>query len=250
MGSAILWETATGTIAKRMLVPPPPRPNTIADPVDAVAFTPDGGQYATLKYGRLTFWDLQTHEQVRTFHAFIDMPAGQQMDMAILPEIRRLFVTNFLDTGSFVNLDTGSLIESLPGSISISPDGRRLAQIRLNETVCNIIDVNSLEVVSTVELGVPGWLPVFSPDSTRLFYTFDGMARLDAISETGEREELRTFTMEPIPDGMGGTTVETVRRTHYSPDGQRVLLQTGKRIYIYDISDIPTAVYDGGMYGR
>jgi len=239
--------------------------------IEAVAFSPDGGRFATGGWGgTVDIWDTATRNRIRTLENGVE----DVFAVAFSPDGKHLAAgTN--DKPNYIkiwNVDSGELVQELAGhgdavlSVVYSKDGQKLLTSSYDGTA-KLWDLTTGEVLQTFE-GHDWWVwsAAFDPNEKRVVTASqDGTAivwtvKTDKTAET-EKEDKADETDKANKKGPAAFRGHKgpVYAAAFSPDGRhvasagydkRVLLWEPKEATHFDIElavknkDNPAPVYE------
>lgn len=153
---------------------------------------------------------IQTDTEQQWGHAFT----------AVTPDSRLVCVA-FFERGKTVLLDVASqkVVKtiSLAGLISIPPDGRRAYVTQFEGNSVSVIDLFTLEVTGTIQVGKTPYMIAMTPDGKMAYVTNNGDDTVSVI-DTALQEVVETIPSGRWPGWIGIT-----------PEGRSVYVANGDR---------------------
>ena len=235
---AMIWDVQTSEVVGKFRFgpwPPGPRPG----PVIAVALSPGGRYLAATTTGRIEVkvWDTQSGQEMLNLAS---PPPIKARYLAFFPDGRRFLIRRRLNEtvwGEVWNVVTGTVTRTFDGGqATLSADGKRVLTRAGGPAPYKIWDAETGELIFSVPQSDPHHTPIaISADGENVIYKFDAGIR---VVEARTAAQLRDIS---------GQLVEY---QGFSVDG-RLMITTGRdSVYVWDISDLTSAVGDAALYNR
>jgi len=218
----------------------------------AVAFSPQGDRIAAKRGCDLVVYDLTLKEEIARLHT-----RRLSTYVAFFPDGRRVFgrdIRRGLDgydhnTGIVWNFTTGEVVYFQGGLATLVDEGREVITTtsdwdgsnRVGTYVASRWDANTRELKSTSPefITSDGGIS-FSPSGDMVFVKEEGKT-VGKLVDLQTGASLRRF--DPPGDGEIGMSC-------FSPDGKRLVTVSGDTAYLWDISDLVTAVENAALYDQ
>ncbi|BBD61387.1 protein kinase [Nostoc sp. HK-01] len=222
-----------------------------SNPVDSVAFSPDGNTLASGSYDKtIKLWNLTTGEQIRTFSGHFHTV----ISVVFSPDGKTLASGSWDETIKLWNLATGEQIHTLKEhsdivmSVAFSPDGNTLAS-GSSDTTIKLWNLATGEQIRTFSGHFNRVYSVaISPDGKTLASgsRYDGTIKLWNLA-TGK--QIRTlkghsdtiWSVAISPDGKtfaSGSEDKTIKLWNLAT-GEEIRTLTGHSNYVYSVSFSP-----------
>ncbi len=238
---AIVWEAETGKIVQTFSEPTP-YPYI---PFYAVAISPDNKNILTAGENiSMKLWDMETGNIVD------DTKLHGVRNITWFPDGERVIA--YASTYSKIySLKTKGILLSVPGSSTLSNDGKELRVIKWwvdGMDVSNQLELWDTDTYELIRKESPftrtmGEKISVSPNGKRILIgKSEESANPIRIVDVETGSVLRTLT---LPSSIENKETDYLQ---FSPDGNRVAIAIGDRILIYDVSDLGAAVQCGRLH--
>ena len=234
-GHAMIWHIESGQKIRDFSFGPWSRPLT-PDAVAAVALSAEG-RYLAAGSDVVKVWDTDSGEEILVVPGSLHILSHY---LAFFPDGKRLLIRwdwNEVYWGGAWDIQTGSVVSTFEGGqATLSADGKRVLTRPGGPAPYKIWDAETGELLFTIPESDPRHKPVtLSADGTKVLYKLDsGLRMVDAQRGAA----LRDFS---------GQLVE---HQGFSLDGKLMLTVGRDSVYVWDISDLTSAVGDAALYNR
>ncbi len=209
--TARVWDTATGAELQRFTSP--------GEPVNSVAFSPDGQRLAYSTDVAIHVWDLTTEQELLTLTGH----TGNIWTVVFSPDGQTLLSASVDETVRLWDAATGKALRVIEGgtgfsSATFSPDGRYIAGAG-DDALIHLWDARTGVAIRQFHgHSLPVIAATFSPDGTRLVSASDDKtARVWDVATGAELRQLNAHQ-------------DSVYSAVFSPDGRFILTASLDRV--------------------
>ena len=244
-GFISVWDLLSGELLRNIHVPVHENYTGLSAYVSGVAFTQNGREIVALRGYLLTFWDVESGEEIRRVRTTPGIPANErEFGRITLLGNTQLALFHFSETESvIVDIETGNVEQIFADAeVALSGDQSRLLSMSESGSLCTLSDPITGTVLQSYNGDCTGTTPALSPNGEILAYSRDNVIYLDALRPSGVREPLTTF----MPEAAGTERIWDIR---ISPTGNQLAVRLSRSVYLYDISEFVSSVSHYEEYG-
>ncbi len=190
-------------------------------------------------------------------HAINDISMKPATHCEFFSDGRRVFVLSrdFYDIGwaTIYDTETGEELWSVEGPKSggITGDGKRVVLHYSNEGVVRIFDLEKGGEPEVYDCADP-IMQVLSDGKNVVTANgrLGGLRQLnfDASKGRGTCAQVRAFNLPAKEDSDYSEEDRKIRQARFSPDGKKLMFLTRPAVYVWDTSDLPSAVQETAKY--
>ena len=243
---AMIWDVETGQVLHELRFGPWPFGHLSPGPVVAVALSRDGRYLAAgaSSPDEIKVWDTQTGEEMLTLAG---PPPIETKYLAFFPDGRRFLVRRSLNDNGWAevwDVPTRAVVSTFDGFVGkLSADGKRVFTSRGRSGVprtYTLWDAQTAEVIASIpDVHITTRSCALSPDGGMLLTRLrDGTTRL---VDTETRAVMRDLS-------LSGKVLSPHQA--FSADGKLMLTAGRDTVYVWDVSDLTSAVGDAALYNR
>ncbi|MGA2296281.1 MAG: T9SS type A sorting domain-containing protein [FCB group bacterium] len=203
-GSLEIWDVQTGKIINTLY---------ISDWVRDAKYSPDGRKIIACTDNLIYIWDSKTGFLINTSN-YTDWSEK----IRFTPDGSKIIAGGYDKVIRFWDLQTGNLIDSIPGNFSpildvrYSPDGSKIACAgNWGDTIVNLWDAKTKSLINTIPTGSSNFKFNFSPDGNKIITGSDNNSIYLWDANTGTL--LNTF--------IGHS--KNIYNAYFSPDGTEII---------------------------